>query len=164
MNLQNRMRVPWLGAGLFCLAATAFSPAFADPPRAPAGREGGRMAMPRMEPQRDPRGYQRFGTPPGIEHRPSNLDRGYYGHHFQANHIYHVGPYHAPPGFAYRRWVIGEILPPPFWVRDYWLSDYWLFGLDIPPVGYEWVRYGPDALLIDTNSGDVVQVVYGLFG
>ncbi len=163
MNLHSCLRASLLGAGLFYLA-TALSPAFAEPPRAPMGREGGHMGMPRMEPLRDPRGYQRFHAPPGIEHRPANLDRGYYGHHFQTDRIYHVGPYHAPPDFVYRRWVVGAILPPPFWGRDYWLSDYWLFGLDIPPVGYEWVRYGPDALLIDTNNGSVVQVVYGMFG
>ena len=43
------------------------------------------------------------------------------------------------------------------------MLDYWLFGLDVPPYGYEWVRYGPDALLIDLRSGEVIQVVYGRF-
>ncbi|HEL3249660.1 TPA: RcnB family protein, partial [Stenotrophomonas maltophilia] len=40
---------------------------------------------------------------------------------------------------------------------------FWLFGLDMPPMGYEWVRHGPDALLINTGNGEIVQVVYGRF-
>jgi Ni/Co efflux regulator RcnB len=50
-----------------------------------------------------------------------------------------------------------------FWAPRYFLSDYWLFGLEVPPVGYEWVRYGDDALLIDVNTGMILQVEYGVF-
>ncbi|NWN22978.1 RcnB family protein, partial [Escherichia coli] len=50
-----------------------------------------------------------------------------------------------------------------FWAQNYWLTDYWLFGLDVPPLGYEWVRYGPDALLVNITTGEVIQVVYGRF-
>lgn len=165
MNLSICLRAPLLGASLLGLAAiTALPPlAAAASPREPMPAMG-RMQAPHMEPQREPRGYTRFRPPPAIERRPPSIDRGYYGHHFLADRAYRIGPYHAPPNFVYRRWVIGAILPPLFWGRDYWLTDYWLFGLDIPPVGYEWVRYGPDALLIDVDSGEVVQVVYGIFG
>jgi Nickel/cobalt transporter regulator len=38
-----------------------------------------------------------------------------------------------------------------------------LGGLEIPPVGCEWVRDGDDALLIDTNTGAILQVEYGAF-
>ncbi len=50
-----------------------------------------------------------------------------------------------------------------YFVRDYWLDNYEDFGLMDPPDGYTWVRYGPDALLIDEDTGEVVQVVYGVF-
>ena len=53
--------------------------------------------------------------------------------------------------------------PRAFWASEYYLSDYWLFGLEVPPVGYEWVRNGADALLIDTNTGEILQVEYGVF-
>jgi Ni/Co efflux regulator RcnB len=29
--------------------------------------------------------------------------------------------------------------------------------------GYEWVRYGDDALLIDTDTGEVIRTEYDLF-
>jgi Ni/Co efflux regulator RcnB len=34
----------------------------------------------------------------------------------------------------------------------------------VPPAGYEWVRVGDDALLIDVNTGEVLQAEYGVFG
>jgi Ni/Co efflux regulator RcnB len=48
-------------------------------------------------------------------------------------------------------------------VRDYWLTDWWMFDLPIPPYGYEWVRYGDDALLINTYTGQILEVEYGVF-
>jgi len=121
------------------------------------------MNAPHMEMQREPRGYMRLSRPREIDQRPQSIDRDYLRHNFQARHGYHIGPYHAPPNFEYRRWAYGEILPRPFWASDYSLADYWLFGLDIPPVGMEWVRYGPDAILVDTTTGEICQIVYGAF-
>jgi len=37
-----------------------------------------------------------------------------------------------------------------------------LFAASIGP-GYVWVRYGPDALLIDTYTGEIIQVRYDVF-
>jgi Ni/Co efflux regulator RcnB len=34
----------------------------------------------------------------------------------------------------------------------------------VPPAGYEWVRVGADALLVNTATGEVLQVEYGVFG
>ncbi|MGO4408881.1 MULTISPECIES: RcnB family protein [unclassified Brevundimonas] len=118
--------------------------------------------MPRGEPQRMPRDYMPPSRPEGIQNRPS-FDRDFMNHNFQANEGHRIGPYHGPEGFEYRRWRFGEMLPLIFWDEQYWLSDYWLFGLDIPPVGYEWVRYGPDAILVDVATGEIVQVVYDEF-
>ncbi|HWJ68765.1 MAG TPA: RcnB family protein [Sphingobium sp.] len=112
---------------------------------------------------RAPRGYTPLARPPETANRPHSMDRNAYRHNFNAPRRYGIGPYHPPRGYSYRRYGYGDILPPLFWGSDYLLSDYWLFGLDLPPVGYEWVRYGPDALLIDTTDGEVVQSVYGLF-
>jgi Ni/Co efflux regulator RcnB len=33
----------------------------------------------------------------------------------------------------------------------------------VPPVGYEWVRDGNDAILVNTGSGEILQVEYGVF-
>ena len=36
-------------------------------------------------------------------------------------------------------------------------------GQALPPPGFDWVRSGPDALLIDQFSGRIVQVVRNVF-
>jgi Ni/Co efflux regulator RcnB len=43
------------------------------------------------------------------------------------------------------------------------LADYWLFALEVPPAGYEWVRDNTDALLVSTQTGEILQVEYGVF-
>lgn len=125
--------------------------------------EGGpHMSAPREEPMRAPWGYPRMERPRELGNaRPAFRDE--YRHNFRADHAFRIGPYHPPIGYAYQRWHYGQILPRPYWVGDYILNDFWLFGLDMPPMGYEWVRYGPDALLINTGTGEIVQVVYGRF-
>jgi Ni/Co efflux regulator RcnB len=80
-----------------------------------------------------------------------------------AVHRFHAGIYRAPPGFYYRRWGYGEFLPAVYWGRDYWITDYLAYGLFAPPDGYIWVRYGPDALLLDEYTGEIIQVDYDEF-
>jgi len=80
-----------------------------------------------------------------------------------ARHPFRVGAYRAPPGYQYRRWTFGERLPGIYFGRDFWITDFLNYGLFAPPDGYVWVRYGPDALLIDENSGEIIQVDYGEF-
>jgi Ni/Co efflux regulator RcnB len=71
--------------------------------------------------------------------------------------------YVRPQGWYAHRWVFGETLPRVFFASDYWLTDYATYGLMAPWDGYEWVRYGDDALLIDVDTGEVIRVEYGLF-
>ena len=80
-----------------------------------------------------------------------------------ATRHFHAGPYRAPPGFHYRRWALGERLPGEFFARSFWLADFGIYGLFAPPYGYVWVRYGPDAVLIDQYTGEVISVDYGVF-
>ena len=80
-----------------------------------------------------------------------------------AVHRFHAGAYRAPPGWRYRRWTFGERLPGLYFGRDFWITDFLAFGLFAPPDGLIWVRYGPDALLIDQYTGEIVQVDYGVF-
>jgi Ni/Co efflux regulator RcnB len=119
--------------------------------------------QPRGEPHEGPRGYQRPAEPQGWNARPPQADRSAYQHNFRAARSYHIGPYRRPSGWTAHRWGYGEILPRAYWGAQDLIGDYWLFGLEIPPVGYEWVRDGNDALLIDTNSGEILQVEYGVF-
>jgi len=116
------------------------------------------------EPHPGPKGYQRVEEPKGWNARPATVDRGAYQHNFQAARSYHIGPYHRPAGWSAHHWGYGEVLPRAYWTPQYLIADYWLFALEVPPAGYEWVRDGNDALLISTDSGEILQVEYGAFG
>ena len=71
--------------------------------------------------------------------------------------------YHRPSGWYYRRWSYGDFLPALFFTQDNWIDSYDQFGLSDPPEGTTWVRYGDDALLVDVDTGEIIQVVYGVF-
>jgi Ni/Co efflux regulator RcnB len=115
------------------------------------------------EPHPGPQGYQRVTEPHGWDARPATADRTVYQHNFQAARSFKIGPYHRPVGWTSHRWGYGEILPRAYWAAPYVLADYWLFALEVPPAGYEWVRDGNDALLVNTGTGEILQVEYGVF-
>jgi Ni/Co efflux regulator RcnB len=72
-------------------------------------------------------------------------------------------PYHYPRGYYYTTWRIGAYLPMLFLSAQFFYDDYYQLGLAPPPPGYRWVRYGPDLLLVELYSGQVVDVVTGVF-
>lgn len=128
------------------------------------GEQHGPPSVPHGEPHQGPRGYQRVPEPHGWNERPKSFDRPTYQHNFQAARSFKVGPYHRPHGWAAHHWGFGQILPRAYWAPEYILSDYWLFALEVPPAGYEWVRDDTDALLVSTDTGEILQVEYGVFG
>jgi len=74
------------------------------------------------------------------------------------------GPVFAyPRGYGYRYWYTGDILPALFLATQYFYDDVAPLGLEVPPPGYRWVRYGPDLLLVNLRTGAVEQVAYGVF-
>ena len=99
----------------------------------------------------------------GWNSRPANFDRAAYQHNFQAARKFQIGPYHRPVGWAAHRWAFGQILPRTYFAASYLIADYWLFALEVPPAGYEWVRDDTDALLVSTDSGEILQVEYDVF-
>ena len=143
------------------LALAAGGLAFADEHE--HGHGGGRPEA-HGEPHPGPRGYERVTEPHGWNTRPATVDRHAYEHNFQAARVYHIGVYRHPHGWVAHRWVYGEILPRAYWAAPYLLADYWLFGLEIPPVGFEWVRDDGDAILVNVATGQILQVEYGVFG
>jgi Ni/Co efflux regulator RcnB len=155
--LKTRNSAYLLVAALVVLGATAS----ADEPH----REGGHPAPApaRGEPHPGPNGYQRVAEPKGWDARPKEVDRGAYQHNFQAARSFHVGAYRRPAGWAPHHWGYGQILPRAYWGPQFLLADYWLFALEVPPVGYEWVRDDSDALLVNTSTGEILQVEYGVF-
>ena len=84
----------------------------------------------------------------------------YRGRTFEA---FHVRPYYWPSGYGYRTWREHEYLPFVFLNATWFLNNYYYYDLPAPPYGYRWVRYGPDALLVNVYTGEVMDVVYGVF-
>ena len=130
----------------------------------PEHRGGGGRPPAHGEPHPGPSGYQRVTEPHGWNARPAAPDRGAYQHNFQAARSFHIGPYHRPAGWVAHRWAYGQILPRAYWGASFLLADYWLFALEVPPAGYEWVRDDTDAILVNTSTGEILQVEYGVFG
>jgi Ni/Co efflux regulator RcnB len=97
----------------------------------------------------------------GDNRRNAGWDR--FRRNFDSPRRYRVGVYRAPAGYNYRRWHYGDRLPRAYYARHFWLSNFVVYGLFAPPPGLIWVRYGPDALLIDQYTGEVVQVRYNVF-
>jgi Ni/Co efflux regulator RcnB len=81
----------------------------------------------------------------------------------RARHRFHVGAYRRPHGWYRHHWVIGNRLPRGWFARNYWITDWSIYGLWAPIDGLVWVRVGPDAMLIDPATGEVVGVEYGIF-
>jgi Ni/Co efflux regulator RcnB len=153
-------------SALLGLAAVSLSASFAvaqEHERGGGGAPHGAPAMHAPEPHPGPHAYQRVTEPAGWNARPATADRGAYQHNFQAARTYHIGAYRGPSGWQNHHWGYGQILPRGFWASQYFITDYWLFALETPPAGYEWVRYGNDALLVDTTTGEILQTEYGVF-
>ena len=160
-------------AAMFALAAPVFAlaqgheheeehhpgPHPAAPPRPvphPAGP---------LHPAPPPHPVPHPGPPPGpmaVPHPggPPVAQFSYRGH--MVNRV-HLDPFVYPSGWAYRRWAVGAVLPPVFLVPAYYYANWAPLGLPPPPMGDQWVRYGPDLLLVDTGTGRVIEVVYGVF-
>jgi len=135
-------------------------PAFKPVPHAPMGvPPHGPMGGP-PHPGGPPAGFAHpGGPPPGFAH-PGGPHFSFHGHDFNRVHVH---PFIYPHGWEYRQWAVGGILPPLFLTPDYYYPDWAALGLEPPPPGTQWVRYGPDLLLVDVSTGQVVDVAYGVF-
>ncbi|PZQ56815.1 MAG: hypothetical protein DI570_20610 [Phenylobacterium zucineum] len=89
-------------------------------------------------------------------------ERGHYPQVYVNPHRYRYD-WRPPSGFYLRSWGYGEFFPRGWFGPGWWIVDAWQYDLPLPPPGFEWVRSGPDALLIDEYSGRIVQVVRNVF-
>jgi len=114
---------------------------------------------------RDTRNWDRDhrGDHPRDGHGRPEWRPGAFPHSYHSDHRFHVRPYRRPPHFFVHLWSFGEFLPPAWYDEEYLIGDWWDYDLPAPPPGYDWVRVGDDALLIDEYSGRIVQVVRNLF-
>jgi len=89
----------------------------------------------------------------------------YHGHPYAWHGVHYPHPWAYPPGFAYRLWAVGAILPPLFWAANspYYYGGWADMGLPPPDPGFQYVEYGPDLLLVNVATGEVVQVFPGAF-
>jgi Ni/Co efflux regulator RcnB len=81
---------------------------------------------------------------------------------FRTTRRFHVAPRPQPRGWYYRSWTYGQFLPLAWLLPTYYLN-WGAYGLPEPPIGCEWVQEGPDALLIDVWTGEVLSVYRGVF-
>ncbi|HEY2387793.1 MAG TPA: RcnB family protein [Candidatus Binatia bacterium] len=104
----------------------------------------------------------------GHAHHPAP----HYGHAPRAGEYYYGGGWHGrlhgpayvyPHGWHYRRWPVGGHLPAVFLTPPYFYADFAVLGLAPPAPGYAWVRFGPDLLLVNLQTGIVDNVIYGVF-
>jgi Ni/Co efflux regulator RcnB len=77
--------------------------------------------------------------------------------------LFHLGFYYDPFGWGYQPYQIGWRLWPSYYSSRYWINDPWQYRLPYAPPGTQWVRYYDDAVLVDTWSGQVVDVIYNFF-
>lgn len=102
----------------------------------------------------EPRWYSDY------RYRYYRYDRGRY----YARQRFSIGIYFLPRGYSYRVWRVGEYLPYAYFDNSrYELYDYWRYDLYEPPYWARWIRVGDDALLIDIDTCEVIDGVYGLF-
>jgi Ni/Co efflux regulator RcnB len=86
------------------------------------------------------------------------------GHPYAWHPVRFSHPWVYPQGYAYRLWGVGAILPPLFWSSPtYYYTDWDAMGLPPPDPGFQYVQYGPDLLLVNVATGEVVQVFPGAF-
>ena len=94
--------------------------------------------------------------------------RGYYSanvfaRQYHAERRFRFGGYrNYPSGWGFRAWNYGDFLPYGWFGSQYYL-DWADYGLPAPPIGCEWVAEGPDAVLVDVWTGEVLSVYRGVF-
>jgi hypothetical protein len=79
--------------------------------------------------------------------------------------LYRLPRYYAPSGwgYGYRRFSIGYTLNSILFSSQYWINDPFYYRLPEVYGPYRWVRYYNDALLVDVETGEVVDVIYDIF-
>lgn len=81
----------------------------------------------------------------------------------QHRSVYHLRSYRDPFGWGHQLFSIGWRLWPNYYSSNYWINDPWMYRLPPAPPGTRWIRYYNDALLVDMWSGEVIDVIPGLF-
>jgi hypothetical protein len=71
----------------------------------------------------------------------------FHGHPYAWHPVHFPRPWVYPPGYDYRLWAVGAILPPLFWsTPTYYYTGWDAMGLPPPDPGFQYIEYGPDLL------------------
>jgi hypothetical protein len=104
------------------------------------------------------------------DHRKWNNDwrrdnrYNWYNYRNANRNVFRLGRYYSPyNNYRYSRLSIGFRLGSLFYGSRYWINDPWQYRLPEAYGPYRWVRYYDDALLVDTYTGEVVDVIYDFF-
>jgi hypothetical protein len=116
---------------------------------------------------RDGRDWNRGGWNRGGWNRDWRRDGRYdwRGYRTTNRNLYRLPRYYAPRGWGggYQRFGIGFSLNSILFGPDYWIDDPFSYRLPEAYGPYRWVRYYNDALLVDLDTGEVVDVEYDIF-
>ncbi len=118
---------------------------------------------------RDRRG-DRYGD--RRDHRRSSWNHGWRNdnrydwqrYRYSNRNLFRSGAYYAPyRNYRYNRLSIGFVLDSLFFSNRYWLNDPYQYRLPHAPYGTQWVRYYNDVVLVDTYTGEVIDVIHNFF-
>lgn len=120
--------------------------------------------------------FPRMGTEPPPRTGTRSFPREHWNRNWRSNQrydwkdwrrghrsVFHVRPYRDPYGWGYQLFTIGWRLWPSYYGPSYWIEDPWEYRLPPAPPGTHWVRYYNDALLVDTWTGEVIDVIHDVF-
>jgi len=94
----------------------------------------------------------------------NNSHYDWYNYRSRNHSYFRVGHYYAPyRDYSYSRLSIGFMLGSGFYGSRYWINDPWRYRLPDVYGSYRWIRYYDDVLLVDTYTGEVVDVIYDFF-
>jgi hypothetical protein len=83
---------------------------------------------------------------------------------YSNRNLFRSGGYYSPyRNYRYNRLSIGIILDSLFYSNRYWLNDPYQYRLPHAPYGTQWVRYYNDVVLVDTYTGEVLDVIENFF-
>jgi len=78
--------------------------------------------------------------------------------------LFRPGYYYPPSGdYAYNRLEIGALLAPAFLGEQFRINNPGLYHLPPAQGDDQWVRYYNDCLLVNIDTGEVIDVAYGVF-
>jgi Ni/Co efflux regulator RcnB len=107
-------------------------------------------------------GWQNHGLR-GRDEGRTYYSAGAFQRQYRSERRFRFGGYRSfPSGWYFRSWNYGDVLPYGWFASQYYL-DWADYGLPPPPIGCEWVAQGPDAVLVDVWTGEVLSVVSGVF-